>query len=365
MCAVLSPDQEAFIISIVTHLSTFKQLRFGISSPNAHPNPRRGFFLDEFVPNLQRKMERCRRDFAIAKKLGSLTVMKTWGLASHNDILASIISLHPAEMVEYTTSAQERSIIIFSHSSHEDVPHKPPASFLDFEPKPTPTIKEIGPRLDFAPRRESIDEITFPWERKRTVLSRETAQRSFLQILTFKTLRQAESACLDSAIASFHLVCARFLYGNDMGQFLAHVEPSLTHPDYAKVIAIARLAQHGSNPWGSKSENEAMKIVNDIIQVTERHSPAERQIPVEECIPDCGGCLRWETMGIAFCANGHRWRKLLFFFCSSIRPYSGSLQVLSKCRHSSVVRSYLQHLFSPKIYKQRSPVISYADLRQL
>ena len=352
----MSPNREAFIIYMATHLSTFKRYRFNIKPPSVtHPDRRSGLFQDEFVSNLKKKMDRCRRDFAIDKKLGHLTSMKTWGLASHNDILASIISLHPSEMVEYTTTAQERSTIVFSYASLEDTPSKPPASFEDLKSKSAATVEENGLKEECTRRRESAKEISFPWEHERTVVPREDAQQSFLKRLTFEPFQLTDPGS-NSAIVCFNLVCARFLYENDAKQFLAQIEARLTHQDYAGVVARLTLL-HKPNPWnkGTNSPPEAMKLINAIIQITEQHPPAQRQIPVEECMRDCGRCLRWETTESASCTNGHRWRKspLHLLLCTCVEALCGFTHMLACCTFVSNTDTYCRPFVSTvPIYQQ-------------
>ena len=303
---------------MATHLSTFKRYRFDVKSPpTIHPNRQSRLFLVESVSNLKRKMDGCKRSFATARKLGRSTNMKTWGLASHGDVLASIISLHPSEMVEYITLAQERSTIVFSSAALENgSPEALPPK--DRESNSTLDAEENGPRADTSRRRKSAKDISFPWERERTIVPRNEAQRAFLRKLTFQTLESAEPACSISAITTFHLACARFLYENDASQFLALIEPILTHPDYAEIVA--KLKQYESNEETNGPTVEAMDIVNSIISTSERHP--QRQIPIEQCMPECGKRVEWRTLSTAKCSVGHQWSK---FFAHSIRVLAAGL----------------------------------------
>ncbi|KAL9592809.1 MAG: hypothetical protein Q9179_006351 [Wetmoreana sp. 5 TL-2023] len=54
------------------------------------------------------------KDFDHAHDLGGLSITKTWGLASWGPYLASCVTLHPGDMVEYYMPSRERCHIVFS-----------------------------------------------------------------------------------------------------------------------------------------------------------------------------------------------------------------------------------------------------------
>ena len=84
-------------------------------------------FYDHLSPcklssNLQMKMMECRQHFNSEHKLDKMATMKTWGLASFQGYIASCITLHPSNMIEYNIPTSERATILFSHTSMEDIP---------------------------------------------------------------------------------------------------------------------------------------------------------------------------------------------------------------------------------------------------
>ena len=54
--------------------------------------------------------------------LGGLSVMKTWGLASLGGYIAACVTIHPGDMVEYTTQSRERSTIVFGEIDNRERP---------------------------------------------------------------------------------------------------------------------------------------------------------------------------------------------------------------------------------------------------
>lgn len=52
--------------------------------------------------------------FDIDRDLGGMVTGRIWGLACHNGVLAVAFTMHPKDMVEYRTAAEERTIITFT-----------------------------------------------------------------------------------------------------------------------------------------------------------------------------------------------------------------------------------------------------------
>ncbi|KAL9006740.1 MAG: hypothetical protein Q9188_000518 [Gyalolechia gomerana] len=63
---------------------------------------------------LNYQVQMLQKDFDRHHDLGGLSIAKTWGLASWGPYVASCISFHPGDMVEYTLTSGERCHIIFS-----------------------------------------------------------------------------------------------------------------------------------------------------------------------------------------------------------------------------------------------------------
>lgn len=84
-----------------------------------------GIFYDHLSPceqssKLQMRMSECRQQFMLEHKIANMATMKTWGLTVFGSYIATCISIHPSNMIEYNIPTSERAIIVFSHASQED-----------------------------------------------------------------------------------------------------------------------------------------------------------------------------------------------------------------------------------------------------
>ncbi|KAL2810008.1 transcription factor IIIC subunit delta N-term-domain-containing protein [Aspergillus granulosus] len=59
-------------------------------------------------------IEDIRERFDIDHDLGGLAVSRLWGLTSVQGLVAMVVTLHPGDMVEYRTSAEDRMTVLFS-----------------------------------------------------------------------------------------------------------------------------------------------------------------------------------------------------------------------------------------------------------
>ncbi|KAL4816766.1 transcription factor IIIC subunit delta N-term-domain-containing protein [Aspergillus spinulosporus] len=60
------------------------------------------------------KVEDVRERFDIDRDLGGLAIARIWGLVSQQELIAAAITLHPGDMVEYRTNAEDRLTIVIS-----------------------------------------------------------------------------------------------------------------------------------------------------------------------------------------------------------------------------------------------------------
>lgn len=63
----------------------------------------------------KKHLEDFRERFDIDRDLGGLTAARIWGMDSWKGFLAVAFTLHPGDMVEYTTSAEDRTTLMISH----------------------------------------------------------------------------------------------------------------------------------------------------------------------------------------------------------------------------------------------------------
>lgn len=65
-------------------------------------------------PEWKKQVEDFRERFDIDRDLGGLAVDRTWGLATYRGWIVAAFTMHPGDMVEYTTAAEERTTLVFS-----------------------------------------------------------------------------------------------------------------------------------------------------------------------------------------------------------------------------------------------------------
>lgn len=65
-------------------------------------------------PEWKKQVEDFRERFDIDRDLGGLAVARTWGLATFRGWIVAAFTMHPGDMVEYTTAAEERTTLVFS-----------------------------------------------------------------------------------------------------------------------------------------------------------------------------------------------------------------------------------------------------------
>ncbi|DAA74787.1 TPA_exp: Uncharacterized protein A8136_3103 [Trichophyton benhamiae CBS 112371] len=105
-------------------LSSLHQLEFPSMRSKKQPlSNGNEFSQDDY---LRRNVEGCRDRFDLDYDLGGMSTAKTWGLCSHRGWIATCATFHPTDMVQHTTSSQERTTIFFAPPSLERSDHTEP-----------------------------------------------------------------------------------------------------------------------------------------------------------------------------------------------------------------------------------------------
>lgn len=71
------------------------------------------------------EMERHRQQYDLQYELGGFSLVRAWGLATFDGWTALAFTMHPGDTLEYTTRAEESTVIIFSHPDPDTVFPKP------------------------------------------------------------------------------------------------------------------------------------------------------------------------------------------------------------------------------------------------
>ena len=69
--------------------------------------------LPTITPLMKNQMATEKVKYGLKSNIGSDVVLRTWGVASLNDLVAACITLHPTKMIEYTAPFEGNSTIIF------------------------------------------------------------------------------------------------------------------------------------------------------------------------------------------------------------------------------------------------------------
>ncbi|KAK2861095.1 hypothetical protein FQN49_004549 [Arthroderma sp. PD_2] len=83
---------------------------------------------DDFTQNLYlvNGIERFRDRFDLDYDLGGMSIAKTWGLCSHRGWIVTCATFHPTDMVQHTTSSQERTTVFFAPPCQDRFDHTEP-----------------------------------------------------------------------------------------------------------------------------------------------------------------------------------------------------------------------------------------------
>ncbi|KAE8152830.1 transcription factor IIIC subunit delta N-term-domain-containing protein [Aspergillus avenaceus] len=118
------------------------------------------------LPSWRKQLDNIREQFDIARDLGGFTIARTWGLASHRGLVVAAITVHPGDTIEYRTSAEERTTLVFSHTNtqYDEESLGLPQSAPDCSPDSMRRQREavLGYILFF----ENGDYSKSPWSRK-------------------------------------------------------------------------------------------------------------------------------------------------------------------------------------------------------
>ncbi|KKZ61842.1 hypothetical protein EMCG_03631 [[Emmonsia] crescens] len=122
--------------------------------------------------DLYRQIEGFRSRFDLDHDLGGMSIARVWGMASHRDWIAACFTVHPSDMVEYITTARERSRIVFTppHPENSQGPGELPSVELPWDVPSQLTPKRIKAArtkvLSFIFRESQRDLSNDPWARK-------------------------------------------------------------------------------------------------------------------------------------------------------------------------------------------------------
>lgn len=238
--------------------------------------------------NLQLRMSECRQQFMSEHKLDKIPTMKTWGLAVFQSYVATCISTHPSNMIEYNIPTSERATIVFSHASQEDCPmERINDRDLHFPWEAEPQIKDIS------------QVYSATWDTIFAHLNRNTPPKDLRDCrIVYSTYcasriwRQSEPEDLESVKAVLHI----------WARSIAELDPE-QGAILAETIDIDCL-----------SPDEFIEAANSISRARSAMAmgASSSQHLLDYCeIPECSEPLLWtDNLYKARCAGGHIWSQL-------------------------------------------------------
>ena len=229
-------------------------------------------------PALHLRIVDCQKSFSEEHKITSRT--KEWGSTSSfkNGYTAVCITLHPANLVEYTIPSAERAIILFDH----------PVEDTD---------------------RNAYSK--FPWERKPLCIQPATAHYNVWRKIQDISFHKHTRSLMDSRLV-YLAFCASLLWKKYIGsEDVEQAKASLrliqeTASFEQELNSLADLSGTALDPKTS------LETLNTLIQkrsTIEVDQPPTQRL-LEYCrISGCNELLLWNGLSRARCKRGHTWSK--------------------------------------------------------
>ena len=287
-----TPSSNA-LLYLSTHLSQMEVFRYSNHiSPKTLVQKNLLAPIDE-LSFLQRQISKQRKNFATQHKLGKMSIIKTWGLASFDQYVAVCITLHPSDQVEYRIPKEEQSIIIFSSASLENHSYKG---------------MSVGP------------DIFFPWEAEKEVKSVLDAYEPVVKkILNWANKDFHEADCLSRRMLYNCYFAALIMLSTERkADSVLEWKREILHKIRRQEASLFedRLDDEviSNLPGDAHDLPDTLKDLNDYIRsqsIREVTWPKTRRFTESCCAPGCRAPLVWEKLTAARCLVGHQWRALL------------------------------------------------------
>ena len=245
------------------------------------------------TPLIEARMMTEKQKFGLGRNIGSHVMLRTWGLASSNDLVAVCFSLHPAKMVEYIAPFEETATILFDAGNDKE---KAKSVFPWQNPVEVDVTKAQGYILD-------------------TILDQNLHKPLALNDLDLKIIYTA--------------FCGSLLLSdnNQLQRLKSAVETLNLVKQYANTdVQAEHLAVNTIKISHPFSNQELMHIVR---QMTEARGQAEsRCLTPEKALLDlCPFCpetqpiIPFDSFTVAYCLQKHRLGRLFAFSFDLSIPY--------------------------------------------
>ena len=229
------------------------------------------FFQDPTRMRLYSRILQLQKSFDKQNDCGGLCVAKTWGLASFGSFIATCVSFHPGDMVEYILPSKERSYIVF-----EDV--------------------DSDENMQGA--------IGFPWQEQKFETDQAVSRQIIMDtIFRLGTVNHVLKASIDYKI--LYAACCISILENKRLKFAAEIYQILQKEldiDLTPETTLLELLQE--SPPGSTVHIEGLKEVTSRRANTSLSSSRAQDL-VELC-SICDQAIPWDDLAEACCLSGHQ-----------------------------------------------------------
>ena len=248
------------------------------------------------TPLIEARLTAEKQRYGLGKNIGSHVMLRKWGLASSNNLVAVCFSLHPAKMVEYIAPFEETATILFDAGNDNE---NAKSMFPWQDPVDVDVTKAQGYILD-------------------TILDQNLHKPLTLNDLDLKIIYTA--------------FCGSLLLSDD--NRLQRLQSAVEILNLVKQYANTDVqAEHRAVDTITKSDPLSnQELINMIRQMTEARGLAESRSPTTEkalldlCpfCPETQPIIPFDSFTEACCLQKHRLGRLFILFFDSSFPYKSS-----------------------------------------
>ena len=228
-------------------------------------------FSGPFRTTLSDHISALQKDFDRHHDLGGLSFAKTWGLASWGPYVASCVSFHPGDMVEYTMTSSERCHLIFNLIDTTNI---------------------------------TVEDARFPWQEVSVVLHQKNNEETLYSVLTVLIDQHLHDA-LDRKVL-YSNCCAALLFGDTQTSELAQkafqrlLSSTNISMELELELSLLEASQNLQQSTASKIER-----LNQIAISRTANMDASHLSELYDFCSICDGVLIWDSISKASCSAGH------------------------------------------------------------
>ena len=256
------------------------------------------------TPPIKAQMAAAKKNYGLENSIGSHVILRAWGMASFNGIVAVCITLHPAKMVEYIMPNDGIATILFDDNDNDDTNGSTKSLF----PWQSPA------QIDVAKAQQAL---------VRVILDQNLHGSSVLNDLDLKIIYAA--------------ICGNLLLNHDnrLQQIQCAMETFNRIQHYASIdLQIEYTALQSIEVFPTVSDQELLNIIKQMMKERGQaesgaHTPEKALIHCCPVCPESQSFIFFENLTEAYCPQGHSFGRLFPLLLYSSRSYSSCSKVRS------------------------------------